>query len=44
MSRAVGIDVQVDDLALMKKMIGIAFGPVVVEAAWPILDAREPAK
>jgi len=43
-SSADGIDLPVEDLALIKKMIGIAFGPVVVEAAWPILDARETAK
>jgi hypothetical protein len=34
-----------EDVTLLKKLIGKAYGPLIVFRAWPLLDAAEtPAK
>ena len=36
------VDVSVEDVALIKKLIGKAYGPLVVMRAYEILDPKEP--
>ncbi len=35
------IDLTVEDIALIKKMIGKAYGPLVVGQAWELLEGRD---
>lgn len=35
------MDLSVDDIALIKKLIGRAYGPIVVTRAYPLLDQKK---
>ena len=42
---ATSLSLKAEDVTLLKKLIGKAFGPLIVFRAWPLLDAAEtPAK
>lgn len=37
----VPVELKVDEVATLKRLVGKAFGPAVVVAAWPLLDPAE---
>jgi hypothetical protein len=42
---ATSLSLKSEDITLLKKLIGKAYGPLIVFRAWPLLDAAEaPAK
>jgi hypothetical protein len=42
---ATSLSLKAEDVTLLKKLIGKAYGPLIVFRAWPLLDAAEtPAK